>query len=466
MIQKLLQSLFRVRFSSRMRQFEGIPGPMPCYPIGTIGDFYGADPWEVFADYGAKYGGMSLAWLGGTPTVVLNNPRLIGEVLDTNSKEYYKNYPIRALRPVLRGTIFNFNKPEWDRLRKGHPCKIEGFDRWLPTQFSVIKKVAERHLNAMLSTDKEMEPVDKMQRLCFDAFNACACGPDFEDGGFENFYILSEMATFRMKFPQFMLIPPIRPRFHRAMRLHYGAYDKAVKKARQSPDASANDLLQVLLRQGTDFSDSEIVDSLSDFQAGGDISTASALVNTFYLLSENPVVAKRLYDDLAEMTRRNPDFDQATLDQVPLLDHVLRESLRMIPPVAINSRNTLKDRSVTLGGHALPPDTTVMILTKAVQRSAKHWKDPDTFNPDRWANGGVEANPLGSDYFFPFGRGPRTCAGADFAMFCMKIILASILSRAALKTSGPFRGIYHCGVVEAKKLKARLIAHASKSTRE
>jgi cytochrome P450 len=119
----------------------------------------------------------------------------------------------------------------------------------------------------------------------------------------------------------------------------------------------------------------------------------------------------------------------------------------------------LKEKSTTLGDRELPPDTSVMVVTKSVQRSASYWKNPDTFAPDRWANGGVEANPIGSDYFFPFGRGPRMCLGAEFAMFCMRIILASMLSRAAVQTSGPFRGVYHCGVVEAKALRARLIPH-------
>jgi cytochrome P450 len=99
------------------------------------------------------------------------------------------------------------------------------------------------------------------------------------------------------------------------------------------------------------------------------------------------------------------------------------------------------------------------VCAQTVQRSASHWKDPDTFNPDRWANGGVEANPIGSDYFFPFGRGPRMCAGAEMAMLCMKTVLASILSRAAVKTSGPFEGVIHCGVVETPELKGRLVPH-------
>ena len=84
----LTEKLFKMRFGSRMKQFEGIPGPTPSYPIGTLGDFRGKNPWEVCANYGNKYGGMTLIWLGGNPTLVLNDPKLIGEVLISKFNDY------------------------------------------------------------------------------------------------------------------------------------------------------------------------------------------------------------------------------------------------------------------------------------------------------------------------------------------------------------------------------------------
>ena len=141
------------------------------------------------------------------------------------------------------------------------------------------------------------------------------------------------------------------------------------------------------------------------------------------------------------------------------MDHVLRESLRLIPPVQVFGRNVRKDKTTTLGGREIPPNTAVMIVANAVQRSASHWTNPDQFDPDRWANGGVEANPIGSDYFFPFGRGPRMCVGWKIAMFSMKIVLASMLSKVYVKTSGSFKPSLHCGVVETKELKAQLVPH-------
>jgi cytochrome P450 len=444
-----------------MQKLAGIPGPTPSYPLGTLAEFKGAKPWDVVASYAEKYGPMTLIWFGGHPTVVLNDPQLIADVQITNMDSYYKDYPLKAFLPVVQKTIFNLNKPEWTELRKVHPVMMEGFGQWLPTQFPVFKKIIERHRDSLLGTDRDFEPIDKMQRLCFDVLNALACGPDFEDGGFENFYSMTEMATKRMETPQALLIPPISPAFHKAMKLHYGSYWKALAKARQNPDPNANDLLHVYLRHGTNLPDSQIVDLLSEFQVGGMMSMAAGLASTFYLLNANPEVAQRLYSQLTEMIRKKPDYDQAALDEVPLLDHVLRESLRLIPPVPIYSRNVLKDRSAMLGGHELPPDTEVMIVVQALQRSASRWKNPDAFDPSRWENGVVEANPVGSDYFFPFGRGLRMCMGAGISIFCMKIILASILSKASVTTSGSFERILHCGVVEAKHLKARLAKHAS-----
>src|SRR5215469_3434329 len=299
-----LQSLFRIRFGSRMKQFEGIPGPVPRYPFGTLRDFAGRKPWKVFAEYGKTYGGMTLVWFGGKPTLVLNDPNLIREVLITKSGDYYKDYPIKALKPVLKNTLFNLNPPELTELRKPfcHPLLIEGYEQWLRSRFPIVKRVVEKHLTLM-SADTDVLLIDRMQRIFFDIFNTITCGPDFVDGGFENFYAISVMATTRMSTPQSLLIPPIKPSFHRAMQLHYGAYEKAVQMAQQKPDANADDLLHVFLRQGTKISDMQLVDFLSEFHAGGNISAAAGVVNTLYLLNGNPGVAHDLYSQLAPLSQ-------------------------------------------------------------------------------------------------------------------------------------------------------------------
>ena len=114
----LMQSLFRARFGSRMKPFEGMPGPTPKYPFGTAWDFAKGQAWDVCADYEKKYGGVTLIWEGGKPVVVLNDPDLIREVLITKQQDYWKDAPGPAFRPVLKKTEFNENFEEWKELAK------------------------------------------------------------------------------------------------------------------------------------------------------------------------------------------------------------------------------------------------------------------------------------------------------------------------------------------------------------
>jgi cytochrome P450 len=123
-------------------------------------------------------------------------------------------------------------------------------------------------------------------------------------------------------------------------------------------------------------------------------------------------------------------------------------------------RNVRKDRPARLAGRDLPPDTLLAVVVRGVHRSARYWKDPDRFDPARWAGGAAPAG-LESDAFFPFGRGPRACVGAGFAMFCLRVMLAALLSRGrvVIDPNTPYRQFFHCGVGEPKHIMGRFVPH-------
>jgi cytochrome P450 len=170
-----------------------------------------------------------------------------------------------------------------------------------------------------------------------------------------------------------------------------------------------------------------------------------------------PLVLLRLDAEVAAQA----DLDLFT--PFDLLDRVLRESMRFLPPVPMFFRNVLKTKPTQLGKHTLPPNTKVSIVIQGVHRSSKYWNDPDRFDPSRpeWENGTIDAKSLDSDYYFPFGRGPRICVGASLAMFCMKVMLASILSKVEVSIDShlPYRQFNHCGVAEPKGIKGRFKPH-------
>jgi cytochrome P450 len=389
--------------------------------------------------------------MGGTPAVVLNDPELIREVLATKHEDYYKDNPVKAFRPVLETTEFDENGPDWKYLRMRDPVSMEGLDEWLPTQTPVVKKVVDTHLERLTASAKPADLLPIMERMIFDAYNACIVGQQLDDRAYRYFYITSNMATKRMQLPNWLLFPPLNPRFWFARRNHFGAFEKIVEEAKKSLHSDANDLLHVYLRKGTDVSDKQVAIFLGNVHAGGVFSAGTALVNTLYLLSHNPEVADRLHAQLREA---------AVPEQCPLLDHVLRESMRLYPPVPMFFRS-VKTKSTQLGKHTLPPDTTVNIVVQGVHRSAKYWNDPDNFDPSRWENAAVDAHSLDSDYYLPFGRGPRICVGAPLTMFCMKVMLASILSRVQVRIDPniPYRQFFHCGVAEPKGIKGIFVLH-------
>jgi cytochrome P450 len=455
---RFLERVFRSFFGSRMKPFEGIPGPTPTFPFGTLLDFWGAKPWDVCAAYGKRYGGITLIWVGEQPALVLNDPALIREVLVTNWKDYYKDNPVKAFKPVLKKTVFDQNGPEWVRMRINHPLSMEGLQQWLPSQASAIEKVVEGHLKRLCASQQPVDLLGPIERMCYDLYNACVVGRQLGDRAYRDFYITSNMATRRMVLPKWLLVPPLNPMFWIARHRHFGAFEEIIKETKQDLGSGANDLLHNILRKGTGLSDKELADEVGDIHAGGVFSAGTALVNTLYLLSRHPRVAQEIYDQLRALPRHNSDFAASSLEQCPLVEHVLRESMRYLAPVPVYFRNVLKSKSTRLGDRTLPPNTLVLVVTQAAQHSTKFWENPDTFDPSRWQKTTL---PLDSDYFFPFGRGPRICVGATFAMFCMKVMLASLLSRARIEIDSrvQYQQFFHCGVAEPKGIVGRFIPH-------
>jgi cytochrome P450 len=292
--------------------------------------------------------------------------------------------------------------------------------------------------------------------MVYDAYNECLVGQQLDDKAYQCFYITSNMATKRMQMPKWLLIPPLDPRFWYARAYHFGAFEKIVAHAKRHLYTDANDLLHRYLRKAPDVSDKQVAIFLGNIHAGGVFPAATAQVNTMYLLNRHPEIATKLYAQLHAAAS-----DGSVPEQCPFLDLVLRESMRFLPPVPMFFRNVQKTKPTQLGKYILPPNTKVNIVIQGVHRSSKYWKDPDRFDPSRWENGTIDAKSLDSDYYLPFGRGPRICVGAALAMFCMKVMLASILSRTRVLIDShlPYRQFNHCGVAEPKGIKGRFVPH-------
>jgi cytochrome P450 len=175
---------------------------------------------------------------------------------------------------------------------------------------------------------------------------------------------------------------------------------------------------------GKMLTEKQIHDHILTFLAAGHETTAVSLVWTFYLLSQHPQVRTKLQRDLrAVLAGREPTLDD--LAQLPYLDWVLNESLRLYPPAWMQLRFVTEE--VELGGVRLPAGTLLILSQWVLHRLPELWQAPDSFLPERWDPAREQQLPPGA--YFPFGGGPRTCIGMPFAQLEAKLILASMLQR-------------------------------------
>ena len=113
--------------------------------------------------------------------------------------------------------------------------------------------------------------------------------------------------------------------------------------------------------------------------------------------------------------------------RLPYAMHVIKESLRLYPPVWTLGRRVLEDDLVE--GYLLPKDALVFISPWAIHRLPEFWSDPLAFDPDRWA---VEDPRRAHASYLPFSMGQRKCIGDTFATVEAQLILTTVLQKVHL----------------------------------
>lgn len=191
-----------------------------------------------------------------------------------------------------------------------------------------------------------------------------------------------------------------------------------------------SDILSVLLtardEQGESMSDEELRDQLMTLLLLGHETTASALTWVFYWLHRSPECLERLRSELDSL---GSDPDPIVLSQLPYLNAVCQEALRVYPIALISQPRTVTE-SITLEGYTYEPGTVLVPCIYLAHRSAKTYENPDQFQPERFLTQKF------SDYeYLPFGGGSRSCIGMALSLFEMKLVLATVLSWYEFETN-------------------------------
>ncbi|EYU36652.1 hypothetical protein ABFS82_14G287500 [Erythranthe guttata] len=162
--------------------------------------------------------------------------------------------------------------------------------------------------------------------------------------------------------------------------------------------------------------------------AGSDTTSANIEWAMAELL-RHPEVLKRLQNEVREIATRedNMIITETDLKKMHYLKAVVKETLRLHPPIAIAGRSARED--VKVMGYDIPRGTMVITNNWAIGRDPEYWDEPDEFRPERFLNSTVDYFK-GVDFkYIPFGAGRRGCPGITFAMAVVELVLANLMQK-------------------------------------
>lgn len=200
-----------------------------------------------------------------------------------------------------------------------------------------------------------------------------------------------------------------------------------IAERRKKGEGDRIDILSMLMaardEAGQPMTDQELRDELMTLLFAGHETTATAMSWALYWVHHLPTVREKLLQELATLGE-NPD--PMDVFRLPYLTAICNETLR-IYPVAMLVFPRVVQTPVTLLGHSLAPNTTVVACIYLLHHREDIYPNPKQFRPERFLE--RQFTPY---EFIPFGGGARRCIGEALAMFEMKLVLATILARYEL----------------------------------
>jgi retinoid hydroxylase len=196
---------------------------------------------------------------------------------------------------------------------------------------------------------------------------------------------------------------------------------------RQQQPASNNDALGMLLQarddDGNSLSVEEIKDQILTLLFAGHETLTSAIASMCLLLAQHPEVKAAVRKEILQLGFSEP-LTSENLKKMTYLDQVMKEVLRLIPPVGGGFRKVIKP--FEFNGYFIPQGWSVLYQIPNTHQDTSIYTEPSNFDPERFAPYRAEdkSKPFAN---IPFGGGVRECIGKEFAKLEMKLFAALLV---------------------------------------
>ncbi|KAI0244007.1 cytochrome P450-dit2 [Massospora cicadina] len=375
---------------------------------------------------------MRMVSFGNWSVVVTSKEAVAAIVNDTAT------FPKASLTEAIPNTLF--------AKYMGSSVAFSHGDNW-KRQRNVISPPFRRMFSIKLFYDLATQFIDQMkvgaafdpyvytQHITFDALGKALLGLDFGalSGNSSKFLKAYRGVTDAYLKYAYLAVPrldsPTNPFRANAYRdLHYveAFLASTIQHRRANLDVAATDILSLMIHSESNLTDEELMYNFKMFLVAGHDTTSFALSTAFYLLATHQDIQRELHAQIMGACGAH----QPTLDQfkrIPLLDAVIRETMRMYPPSAILAlRVATKD--TTLCGYDIPKGTAIIPDVYAMHNDPEYWPEPEKFNPYRFLDRTGQLLERCPGPWLPFSGGERTCLGNSFSMLEQRVVLAKTIA--------------------------------------
>jgi cytochrome P450 len=417
---------------------KAAPGPRGHLLLGSARDIQ-RDPLRFGLAMTQQYGDIVRIRLLLWSAYLVNHPDGVKHVLQENQQNYNKDlYPYQIFKPLLgRGLVTNDGKSWLHQRRLMQPA----FHRKRLAAFgSLMTDATVMMLDQWQDFAERAQQLDiaaEMLRLTLRIVGQALFNIDLSD---ETGIVGQALITVNKLLSDYNYapFPPLNvpTSRNRLIQTAFRTLDQVVQgiiNQRRQQNMDTDDLLSMLLsvrdeETGQRMNDQQVRDEVMTLLIAGYETVSTALVWTWYLLSQYPEMEHRLHSELDIVLRGDlPTVEH--LVELPYTRMVIEEALRLYPPAWIFGRKAIADDKI--GGYSIPANSMIVLSPYITHRHPALWEHPEVFDPERFTPERSAGRPPFA--YFPFGGGPRMCIGNNFALMEMQLILATIAQRYKLR---------------------------------
>ncbi|GMN56909.1 hypothetical protein TIFTF001_026025 [Ficus carica] len=449
----ILPLLFLFILSSRSHLKSNFPPSPPRLPV--IGNIHqlGTLVHRSLRDLSEKYGPLMLLHLGQVPTLVVSSPEILQEIVKSHDIAFSNRPKTTAANIFCYGCKdlgFAPYGEHWRQARKLHALELLSLKRVQQFHFVREEEIAllVKRLRKASSSGDAINISDMVTATSNNVVSRCILGRRFEDENGESRFgeltrkVMIDFMAFSVGdyFPKFWWIDVLRGfigRLNKSFRELDTFFDQILeeRKAKMKNGNGAHmkeDFVDILLRLQKDgmldfpLAQDNIKGFLMDLFVGASDTTSTTLEWLMAELVRNPRVMKKVQEDVRRVWGNKQDIDMNDIHQMEYLTCVIKENLRLHPPLALLiARQT--SESLDVAGYNIPSKSTVFVNAWAIHRNPSLWDKPEEFLPERFENNPVDFKLWQDFQYIPFGLGRRGCPGLLFGLASTEYIIANLL---------------------------------------